>query len=233
MLVAVLTVLVLFIFVQIISFISWRDMKRRRKSYIREKFGRIPKAGEWNENRKDFCSLFPEEISVDDITWNDLSMDQVFDRINQCDTSAGEEILYWRLRKNGMDPEERALFEKRVEAFDRNDRLRESVEDLLCDMGKSSASYYIPSYMDSIEEYRMRNAWVYRLLQVLLLVSVIAALVIRSDSAVFLPAAVCVVNLVLYMLVKMKYELELSLSGPAVQLLEIGRKLAASCGALP
>ena len=89
MLVAVLTVLVLFIFVQIISFISWRDMKRRRKSYIREKFGRIPKAGEWNENRKDFCSLFPEEISVDDITWNDLSMDQVFDRINQCDTSAG------------------------------------------------------------------------------------------------------------------------------------------------
>lgn len=227
MLVAVLTVLVLFIFVQIISFISWRDMKRRRKSYIREKFGRIPKAGEWNENRKDFCSLFPEEISVDDITWNDLSMDQVFDRINQCDTSAGEEILYWRLRKNGMDPEERALFEKRVEAFDRNDRLRESVEDLLCDMGKFSASYYIPSYMDSIEEYRMRNAWVYRLLQVLLLVSVIAALVIRSDSAVFLPAAVCVVNLVLYMLVKMKYELELSLSGPAVQLLEIGRKLAA------
>ena len=65
MLVAVLTVLVLFIFVQIISFISWRDMKRRRKSYIREKFGRIPKAGEWNENRKDFCSLFLEEISVD------------------------------------------------------------------------------------------------------------------------------------------------------------------------
>lgn len=227
MLVAVLTVLVLFIFVQIISFISWRDMKRRRKSYIREKFGRIPKAGEWNENRKDFCSLFPEEISVDDITWNDLSMDQVFDRINQCDTSAGEEILYWRLRKNGMDPEERALFEKRVEAFDRDEQLRESVEDLLCDMGKSSASYYIPSYMDSIEEYRMRNAWVYRLLQILLLVSVIAALVIPGDIALLFPAAVCGVNLVLYMVIKMKYEVELALSGPAVRLLEIGRKLSA------
>ena len=34
MLVAVLTVLVLFIFVQIISFISWRDMKRRRKRFL-------------------------------------------------------------------------------------------------------------------------------------------------------------------------------------------------------
>ena len=189
-------------------------MKRRRKSYIREKFGRIPKAGEWNENRRNFCDLYPEEISVDDVTWNDLSMDQVFDRINQCDTSAGEEILYWRLRKNGMDPEERALFEKRVEAFDRDERLRESVEDLLCDMGKSSASYHIPSYMDSIEEYRMRNAWVYRLLQILLLVSVIAALVIPGDSALLFPAVVCGVNLV-------------PLSGPAVQLLEIGRKLAA------
>ena len=139
----------------------------------------------------------------------------------------GEEILYWRLRKNGMDPEERALFEKRVEAFDRDERLRESVEDLLCDMGKSSASYHIPSYMDSIEEYRMRNAWVYRLLQILLLVSVIAALVIPGDSALLFPAVVCGVNLVLYMLVKMKYEVELALSGPAVRLLEIGRKLSA------
>ena len=227
MLAAILTVLALFIFVQIISFISWRDMKRRRKLYIREKFGRIPKAREWNENMRNFCDLYPEEISVDDVTWNDLSMDQVFDRINQCDTSAGEEILYWRLRKNEMDPEERALFEKRVEAFDRDEQLRESVEDLLCDMGKSSASYYIPSYMDSIEEYRMRNAWVYRLLQILLLVSVIAALVIPGDIALLFPAAVCGVNLVLYMVIKMKYEVELALSGPAVRLLEIGRKLSA------
>ena len=197
MLVAILTVIALFIFVQVISFISWRDMKRRRKSYIRGKFGAVPKAREWNENRRNFCDLYPEEIGVDDITWNDLSMNQVFDRINQCDTSAGEEILYWRLRKNAMDEEERALFEKRVEAFDRDERLRESVEDLLCDMGKSSASYYIPSYMDSIEEYRLRNAWAYRLLQILLLVSVITALVIPGDSALLFPAAVCGVNLVL------------------------------------
>ncbi len=227
MLVAILTVIALFIFVQVISFISWRDMKRRRKSYIRGKFGAVPKAREWNENRRNFCDLYPEEIGVDDITWNDLSMNQVFDRINQCDTSAGEEILYWRLRKNAMDEEERALFEKRVEAFDRDERLRESVEDLLCDMGKSSASYYIPSYMDSIEEYRLRNAWAYRLLQILLLVSVITALVIPGDSALLFPAAVCGVNLVLYMVIKMKYEVELALSGPAVRLLEIARKLSA------
>ena len=227
MLVAILTVIALFIFVQVISFISWRDMKRRRKSYIRGKFGAVPKSREWNENRRNFCDLYPEDIGVDDITWNDLSMNQVFDRINQCDTSAGEEILYWRLRKNAMDEEERALFEKRVEAFDRDERLRESVEDLLCDMGKSSVSYYIPSYMDSIEEYRLRNAWAYRLLQILLLVSVITALVIPGDSALLFPAAVCGVNLVLYMVIKMKYEVELALSGPAVRLLEIARKLSA------
>lgn len=227
MLVVILTIVVLAVFARVISFISYQDMKRRRKSYLRGKFGRIPGAREKNENRKNFCSLFPDEIGVDDITWNDLSMDQVFDRINQCDTSAGEEILYWRLRKNGMNPEERELFEKRVETFTDNERLRESVEDLLCDLGKSSASYYIPSYMDSIEEYRIKNAWIFRLLQILLPVSAAAALLIRSDSALVFPAAVCAVNLVLYMVMKMKYELELALSGPAVLLLEIGRKLAA------
>ena len=45
MLVAILTVIALFIFVQVISFISWRDMKRRRKSYIRGKFGGFRKRG--------------------------------------------------------------------------------------------------------------------------------------------------------------------------------------------
>ena len=59
MLVAVLTVLVLFIFVQIISFISWRDMKRRRKSYIREKFGRIPKSGGVEREQEGFLQSVP------------------------------------------------------------------------------------------------------------------------------------------------------------------------------
>ena len=38
-------------------------------------------------------------------------MNEVFQRIAQCDTSAGEEVLYWRLRRNRMSLEERQIFE--------------------------------------------------------------------------------------------------------------------------
>ena len=36
---------------------------------------------------------------VDDITWNDLGMDDVFDRIDTCESAAGEELLYDMLRR--------------------------------------------------------------------------------------------------------------------------------------
>ena len=35
---------------------------------------------------------------IDDITWNDLGMDFVYDRINYCETSSGVEYLYYMLR---------------------------------------------------------------------------------------------------------------------------------------
>lgn len=83
-----------------------------------------------------------QEDWVDDITWNDLSMNQVFQRINSCDTSAGEEILYWRLRKNGMTPEECVSFEEKIRTFSENEKEREDVERLLWKIGKSPSSYY-------------------------------------------------------------------------------------------
>lgn len=101
-----------------------------------------------------------QEDWVDDITWNDLSMNQVFQRINSCDTSAGEEILYWRLRKNSMTPEECVSFEEKIRTFSENEKEREDVERLLWKIGKSPSSYYIPAYMDAVEEYRIGKQWV-------------------------------------------------------------------------
>ena len=153
-------------------------------------------------------------------------MNGMFNRINNCDTSAGEEILYWKLRRNDMEDEEREIFEKRVSAFGRDEKLREETENILCNIGKESASYYIPSYMDGIGEYRLKYGWLCRVLQILLVLSLIAAAATRTSAAEFACLAVCVVNLVLYMMTKMKYEVELGLSDPAIQILEAGKKLS-------
>ena len=226
MITALLVILVLLIFMEVNRLLSRRSWKQRLKIYIHEKFGAVPKEKEWNDKVKEYWKLTGDDDGLDDITWNDLSMNGMFNRINNCDTSAGEEILYWKLRRNDMEDEEREIFEKRVSAFGRDEKLREETENILCNIGKESASYYIPSYMDGIGEYRLKYGWLCRVLQILLVLSLIAAAAMRTSAAEFACLAVCVVNLVLYMMTKMKYEVELGLSDPAIQILEAGKKLS-------
>ena len=59
-----------------------------------------------------------KESDIDDITWNDLEMDQIFMLLNHTRTSAGEEYLYHLLRSPLYQEEELdylIVFEKKSE----------------------------------------------------------------------------------------------------------------------
>ena len=225
MLQSVLTVLGIMAFFLIASMIGREDWKKKRKIRLREKFGEVPGEQEQNENTGNYYENFGEE-GVDDVTWNDLSMDTVFGRLNQCDSSAGEEMLYAGLRRNAMSEEERELFEKRMEFFAQNEEERVAAEEQLADVGKRSASYLIPSYIAGIEEYQMSHMWVFRILQAALVAAAVVLLVFRTDEAAFPLLAVCAVNLVLYAVVKMKWEAEFQMMATAVRILECARTLS-------
>ena len=47
----------------------------------------------------------PSESMIDDITWNDLGMDEVFKCINNTNSSVGQEYLYKMLREPVADQE--------------------------------------------------------------------------------------------------------------------------------
>ncbi len=64
-----------------------------------------------------YFSLHREEGYVDDITWNDLSMDDVFKKMNDTYSSAGEEVLYHTLRTPKSDKKELAHLEELVSYF--------------------------------------------------------------------------------------------------------------------
>lgn len=112
------------------SAVRKRSLKRQR---LHEKYGKIPETGDWDkeEQVKNYYEWMKKKESgdwVDDITWSDLSMNLIFQRINVCDTSAGEEILYWRLRKNSVAPGEGQELEQRIRTFSDNEQEREDVE---------------------------------------------------------------------------------------------------------
>lgn len=227
MLTTVIVILVTALFVLGIWLLSFIDMRRRRKKYIHGKFGKTQKAKDWNDTVRNYFDVSEKETGiVDDVTWNDLSLNEVFQRVNHCDTSAGEEILYWRLRKNHMSFEERQLFERRVRTFGGNEKEREAIENLLCDIGKDDSAYYIPTYMDAVEEYGFRFPWLYRLLQVFLAASFLFMLVTLNDQTGMVFLGMCVLNLAVYIYLKYRFELELSMVGTVVSLLENARQIA-------
>lgn len=227
MLSAAAAVLVLILFFSAIWFISCMDVRRKRRQYIREKFGRIPKNRDWNEAVGNYYDIVNDGSGLDDVTWNDLSMNEVFQRMDQCDTSAGEEILYWKLRKNHMSGEEREILEKRIRFFSEDEKEREAAEGLLCEIGKNSASYYIPAYLDGIEMYELNNRWIYRGLQLLLAASFLSIVIVGNDVAAGSFLVACAVNLAVYFWFRMKREIELSMAGTAVSILENAKKIAA------
>lgn len=77
------------------------------KEYKPERLVRIP--GYFEKHRENF--------QIDDITWNDLNMDDIFKRMNYAISSTGEEYLYYLLRTPGFDKEALGRFDEMVEYF--------------------------------------------------------------------------------------------------------------------
>ena len=81
--------------------------KEPDKEYKIERFIRIP----------GYYEKHPREFQIDDITWNDLNMDDIFQRMNYCISSTGEEYLYYMLRTPRFDEAVLRSFDEKVEYF--------------------------------------------------------------------------------------------------------------------
>lgn len=82
-------------------------------------------------------SNIDRSLEVDDITWNDLSLDKIFQNINYTFTSIGEELLYSTLRNIGnLDN----INEKMISKFEDDDTFREKTSLILSKLSKSTNS---------------------------------------------------------------------------------------------
>ena len=91
--------------------------KRKLIKKLMNSYGEIPETtyfdGDMNWIRTasdDRREEEPERFYVDDTTWNDLNMDAVFKRVNACCSTAGEQYLYYMLRR----PMDRETFGKQI-----------------------------------------------------------------------------------------------------------------------
>ena len=92
-----------------------------------------------------------DEFLIDDTTWNDLSGDDIFKRINQGLSTSGEQYLYYLLRNPALT---KAEYDKRAKLFDimeNNPDLRLKLQVILAKLGRRRAArtceiYHPPSH---------------------------------------------------------------------------------------
>ena len=88
------------------------DQHRAQKwnrEQLRKSFGKAGRTeyadGELNGIVRYF-EKHPKDFQIDDITWNDLNLDEIFLRMNSTCSSAGQEYLYAMLRSPSFEEKE-------------------------------------------------------------------------------------------------------------------------------
>lgn len=183
--------------------------------YINEDFDSI--ASYW-KNKKNNTNYY----GVDDVTWNDLSMDEVFKRINYTKTSVGTEYLFNQLRDIDFS-RDLEKDEKLYNLLETDHDLRESLLLLLVRLGKlnhlNTSSFFYGSRPN-----RLKYSFLYSILAIMPLVSV-GVIFIQPTTGVLMLLASFAVNVLLYYRGKSKLEDETFATAYLASLVETGKKI--------
>ena len=99
--------LLLVLFVAFILFLTVADRINEKKRWRwleaqhRDNYGKASSKKHKTEEWKTIASYYVRHKDlngIDDITWNDLGMDEVFKKMDYTDSSVGEQFLYYMLR---------------------------------------------------------------------------------------------------------------------------------------
>lgn len=138
---------------------------------------------------------------IDDITWNDLSLDDVFMQIDRTYSQPGAEVLYKMLR-NTSDESKLADMEEFFEYFELNKEKRISSIGLLHSIGKLSEISFI-NYINKLDECEKLNFIKHLFCLIFGLVSV-ASIFINPPVGFILMIASLIYNITSYFKVKDK-----------------------------
>ncbi len=179
--------------------IELKRREKRQRELNRELWGKLSKKRYTKDQLQMIASYHrgcADGFVIDDITWNDLSMDEVFMAFNTTYSSVGEEYLYHTLRTPVFSREELEKRSSLADVFAQDKAAREDVSFCLSCMGKN---YRIPftEYIARLMELGQGNNVLHFALFCALIVSVVLTL-LKPDVGVLMLILVLLVNIATY-----------------------------------
>lgn len=245
---AAITLIVFITFILVIIYLyDKKTLKRREHNWIRNNFGAIPKQTDlpmeqiqlyWEE----FGDRLDENETIDEITWNDLEMDIIFGRINNCVSFAGEQVLFDRLHqlpqtvnqqtdKNSNTEQYELDLESDIAYFSTFTKDREEVQSQLFKIGKEEVFYNLPVSINNLDILGIANIWFYKLMQALLLITSLVTIVFYALSikGAVIPLTITIFifffNIVIYAYKKSEHELYMDTMSGIIRLIKVAKSL--------
>jgi hypothetical protein len=128
---------------------------------------------------------------LDERTWDDLGLHDVFTRIDHCVSQPGRQVLYHMLRRPSLDRESIGAFDAIVTALQGDARMHASVRDAMAPLGGRGAAQLEAAFFGVLPA-RPALWWMFPLLTALSLVLLL--LVFRWPEALVAWLVVCCIN---------------------------------------
>lgn len=140
---------------------AWVSRKQDKwfEKKLREDYGKAPEK-KYRPGQLERIGCYfrkhPVEGQIDDITWNDLNMDDIFIRMNHALSAAGEEYLYFALRTPHRDPEALKALEAMTEYFSKHEDERVRIQMLMRRLG-GNGKYSLYDYLEYLSALGKRS----------------------------------------------------------------------------
>lgn len=167
---------------------------------------------------------FTDAHFIDDITWNDLDMDSIFERVNNTKSTVGEEYLYSLLREPVFDKKTLNERDRLISFFQNNSGIRTELQYLLARLGRRR-SVDITDFFYSCEKPSPLKGRYYKLLSAAFLLSPLL-LIANIGFGIIAIIASMMINMTVYYNAKREIERNLQSLGYVVNMTGCARNIA-------
>lgn len=203
----IVVVLIFFVFVLMKGIFTVKREKKKFIIWLKENYG-VLLTREYNSEEFRACQTYfqkhKNEGFIDDITWNDLNMDDLYKKMNYSFSSAGDEYLYYVLRTPCFQVEELEKREKLISFFQTNESNRIYLQQILKNLGRTG-KFSIYDYLDHLDFLKEQNK-IYTCLSALLFIPAIFICFFNPSLGVTFIIMLAIRNILVYFRKKKEIE---------------------------
>lgn len=219
-------IVIIGIFLLIIGVEYYQHVKLKQR--VKNQWGKIPHQPRFDKEES-LKSAWQQERSfkewdseIDDITWYDLDMFQVFELINATYSSVGSEALYQQLRNYHWQQD--TEIEKLIAYYQEFPHEREKIQYAFAQLGKQDHNFS-KHYLSNQEKKALGSLPVFILLGVLPFIGLFLFFIGQSSGLV-LTIGSLVFNTIFYQIKKAQLDVELNSMRYLIQTIATGKKIA-------